>query len=131
MTDRLIACFVYGTLRPRAWNDRGGYENIRRECTVEGKVYWVSGRSGYPVAKLDESGRISGDVLWFPKNSGEWHSIVRMEEGAGYELWDVTALASNGDEIPAVAWHYRGVPRGKLIPDGDWLKAHDGLYVED
>jgi gamma-glutamylcyclotransferase (GGCT)/AIG2-like uncharacterized protein YtfP len=130
VTDRLIACFVYGTLRPTAWNDRGGFVRIVDDCTIEGKIYWVSGDGGYPVAKLDLSGRILGDVLWFPKESPVWKSIDRMERGAGYDLWDVVATDPEGEEIKCSAWHYMGTPRGKLIPSGDWLTAHDSLWAD-
>lgn len=131
MSDHLISCFVYGTLRPNAWNDRGGYEDIIPNCTIEGKIYFVSEFGSYPVAKLDQSGTITGDVLTFRHNSPSWKSIDRMERGAGYALWDVVAHDPiRGTEIKCSAWHYLGKPRGKLIADGDWVKAHNSLYSD-
>lgn len=129
-SDKLVACFVYGTLRPSQWNDRGGFVDIENDCAVEGKIYFVSGSGGYPVAKLDRSGTIWGDVLWFPKDSQEWKSIDRMERGAGYDLWDVVATAPDGDEINCSAWHYLWEPNGKLIKSGDWRKAHQSQYSD-
>jgi gamma-glutamylcyclotransferase (GGCT)/AIG2-like uncharacterized protein YtfP len=125
-----VAMFVYGTLRPGQWNHSGDGE-VRppmEGCTIEGRIYFVWDNSGYPVAKLDEEGRIIGDVLFLDDESSEYESIVRMERGAGYEPRDVAVRIEDEDgtvrEFGAVAWHYIDKPRGELIRSGDWHREY-------
>lgn len=119
-----IPMVAYGTLRPNpeiGWNrDRGRGGECREpvlNVRISGRIY----DHGFPVAKLDEEGQIVGDVLFYENEIPEW--IVRMEEGAGYELRPVEVRDESGRIImDAVAWHYCHQPRGKWIKSGDFLQ---------
>lgn len=118
----LIGMFVYGTLRPGAYNAWYNAARVDRNCVAQGRIYFVQGSYGYPVAKFDEEGEIVGDVLWLDPEGDDYFSICQMEQGAGYEIRNI--LVQKGSVVTRVqAWHYIGNPRGKLIESGDWLKA--------
>lgn len=121
----LIPLFAYGTLRA----DQGNYSwtsdcVIRTDlnCTTTGRIYFVSTRMGYPVAKLDEDGTIFGDVLWCDPDHKSYDDIMRMELGAGYEVREIDAYTTECNLIECIAFHYRYDPWGDLIASGDWVK---------
>lgn len=131
MTDQeTVRCFVYGTLRPGDYNHGrvGGTVGEARSASANGQMFhaYPGGRS-YPVAKFDLQGIIQGDVVEFEPR--EWLSVVSMEEGAGYECWDIFVNYEDGSTEQVKAWQYRGEPRGTKILSGDWFD--DDAYTED
>lgn len=122
MSD-LIGIFVYGTLRPGSYNHWYEEEGVDPNCTARGRLYFVHGHSGFPVADFDEEGVIVGDVIWLRDDSQDFQDICNMELGAGYTLRDIEVTDAEGSTYTAYAWHYPQKLRGKRIPDGDWLKA--------
>lgn len=119
----LIPVFVYGTLRVGQGNFRWAQEAVRHvllNCTTKGRIYFVHGRRGFPVAKLDEEGTILGDVLWFDPQHPDFDGVVSMELGAGYEMKDVTVTTEDG-ELEACAFHYIWDDMGEWIRSGDWV----------
>lgn len=125
-TPGLLPCFVYGTLRSGQGNYHWCQAAVRRETLnvrANGRLYFVSGHTGYPVAKLDENGIILGDVLWFDPVHPDFDAVVQMETGAGYECRDIEVLTEESERIDCMAFHYIWTPRGELIPDGDWIRA--------
>lgn len=125
-----VPVFVYGTLR----YGEGNYQwcsdavvAVLRDCHTDGRIYWVSGRSGYPVAKLDEEGEIIGDILWFDPSHRAYHDVVAMEIGAGYEVRKVSVRCQGGELREASAFHYVRAPRGHLIPSGDWVREDTSM----
>lgn len=127
--DELVPVFVYGTLRYGEGNYSWCQDAVRyvlRNCATEGRIYWVYGTQGYPVAKLDEDGKIKGDILWFEKDHPDYRDVVRMELGAGYEIRNVRVECEGGEHRDCLAFHYIGKPNGRLISSGDWVAASSG-----
>jgi gamma-glutamylcyclotransferase (GGCT)/AIG2-like uncharacterized protein YtfP len=125
-----IACFVYGTLRVGQGNHRWAKDGTDERlnligATARGDLYFVSGRGAFPVANLDGSGIIHGDVIFFDPDSEEYRSVCSMERGAGYEARLIDVTLPNDSVIVAEAWHYRHPPRGEQIMDGDWAASQD------
>lgn len=118
-----MRCFVYGSLRPGEYNyDRvGGSSHDPQPGTISGRLYDTGW--GYPQAKLDEEGTIIGDVVYFGNDN--WKHIVSMEEGAGYEMHEVTVTFADGSTATHAAWHYKGIPHGNAVESGDWLNRED------
>lgn len=96
---------------------------VTKDCTTEGRVYFVSGSQGYPVAKFDEEGRITGDILWCDPSHPDYEATVNMETHAGYVLQEIEVLTDDGVQ-ESFGFHYRGTPRGALIQSGDWAKEY-------
>lgn len=122
----MIKAFVYGTLRIGQYNYEWSSGDVVDEIanvTTTGDLYFVDpyGR-GYPVAKLDGSGTIIGDVLVYPDDSDDWAKVYYMESHAGYELREIVVDTPAGP-LGAVAWHYVHRPVGPKIEDGDWCRA--------
>lgn len=120
----LVPVFVYGTLRVGQGNFRWACEAVRsyiRDCTAEGRIYFVHDRWGYPVAKLDETGTILGDVLWMDNRHPTYDEVYRMEISAGYEIRTVPVQTPDG-ELKCLAFHYIDKPRGVWIESGDWAR---------
>jgi gamma-glutamylcyclotransferase (GGCT)/AIG2-like uncharacterized protein YtfP len=130
----VIKAFVYGTLRVGEYNYKWTSGDIVDEIlnvTTTGGIYFVSPHGGYPVAKLDEPGTIIGDILVYPEDSHDWDRIYSMESGAGYVLCPIVVTTQDGEKIQAVAWHYKGVPMGPKIPDGDWARAASADFLSE
>ena len=123
----LVPMFVYGTLRPGSYNAWYASDRVDRDCTVNGRIYFVSREGGYPVAKLDEEGTIHGDVIWLEDDSDDYAAICAMEEGAGYTSRWVEVVDSEGQSYEAWAWHYDYEPGGRWIESGDWRREHASL----
>lgn len=120
---------VYGTLRFGQRNFEWCQEAVLyvvENVTMAGRIYYVSRRSGYPVAKLDEPGKIKGDILFFDPKHRDTQAVWDMESGAGYEPRLIEVQDSDGNDWEAWAWHYQYQPSGELIESGDWIKDHDG-----
>lgn len=117
-----VAFFVYGTLRP-------GQGNARLwtvESHVKGSVYGYGlygrpGHASYPWMVDTQYTEVKGDLVWV-KPDARMHSIVRMEENAGYTARIVRVYTETMDEpIPAIAFVYPHVPLGtEQIMSGDW-----------
>lgn len=123
--EETVPMAVYGTLRLGEWNFewcQRGVLYVVENVTFPGRIYFVSGKHGYPVAKLDEPGRIKGDILFFEKEHRELHAVWDMESGAGYEPRMIDVEDSEGNDWQAWAWHYQYQPSGELITSGDWVK---------
>lgn len=120
---RTEAMAVYGTLRPghgnHGWASDGVVDEIL-DGSISGAIYCVGPMGSYPVAKLDEPGRIAVDVLVFDTDSPEYESVCRMERGAGYELRQVEVELTDGTTMTAGVWHYLRPPRGPKVDSGDW-----------
>lgn len=119
---------VYGTLRPGHNNFRWAQacvQGITENVTTPGKLYWVEGEHGYPVAKFDVYATefIHGDILHCDENDEAFRDMVRMEVGAGYELRTVACVTADGKKTGAYGFHYLGTPRGRQIEGGDWSAA--------
>jgi gamma-glutamylcyclotransferase (GGCT)/AIG2-like uncharacterized protein YtfP len=118
--------FVFGTLRPGDYNhDRfGGIKEVIRNVTVPGRLYHAIPNRGriYPGARFDEEGTIIGDILVYESGCNELEHVVRMEIGAGYSIFPVTATTEDGESILCIAFQYER-PHGALIPSGDWFAA--------
>lgn len=128
--SELVPVFVYGTLREGQGNWQWAKEAVRHSdlnVRTSGRIYFCSGRTGFPVAKLDEAGSIVGDVLWFDPDHPTFDDVVQMEVGAGYECRDIEVITSESETIECMAFHYAWRPRGDLIPDGDWVRAFAAL----
>lgn len=127
--DPLVPVFVYGTLRIGEGNWLWARSAVRHEVSdvrASGRLYFVSGQWGFPVAKLDEAGIIVGDVLWFDPAHPAYDDVMEMEIGAGYECREIEVTTSDDSErIDCIAFHYQGLPRGELIKDGDWKAANE------
>lgn len=116
---------VYGTLRLGERNFEWCQDAVRyvvENVTFAGRIYYVSRRAGYPVARLDEPGRIKGDILFFERNHRELRAVWDMESGAGYEPRLIEAEDSEGNDWQAWGWHYLYQPSGELIESGDWVQ---------
>lgn len=138
-TAGLIPMFFYGSLRPNPDDSWGmtGDEPIIRNAYISGRLWFVSGGWGYPVAKLDRLGRIIGDIVFYEPNSALYHRICDVETGAGYEMREVEATYISTEEeidnfiatgefqrITVNAWHWNGDVRKRTpVPDNDWLRA--------
>lgn len=122
--DKLVAVFVYGTLRYGEGNYSWCQEAVRyvlRDCKVDGRIYWVYDTQGYPVAKLDEDGKIVGDILWFERDHPIYRNVVSMEIRAGYEIRNIRVECEGGEHRDCIAFHYTNKPTGRLIKSGDWV----------
>lgn len=123
-----VHMFVYGTLRYGDGNwgqsalSRSVDQQVTVGCRVRGRLYNVSGTHPvFPVAKLDEEGEIWGDLMVFDSDHPTYDHIVRVEQGAGYEIRPVEVVLPSGAKMSALAWHYLREPRGELIANGNWL----------
>lgn len=115
---------VYGTLRYGQSNFAWAQDAVLwcvRNVTFAGRLYYVRGRQGFPVAKLDEPGLIQGDILFFDRDHIETQAVWDMESGAGYDARLIEVQDSDGNDWSAWAWHYLWNPRGQLIESGDWV----------
>lgn len=123
--SQAVPIAVYGTLRIGQGNHQWSRPAVIKEVqdvTIKGRIYFAfGGRSGYPVAKLDEDGIIHADLLWWDYRHSDYIAMHRMERGAGYELRPAEVTLPGGESVNAFAWHYLHPPRGKLIRSGDWL----------
>lgn len=116
---------VYGTLRFGQSNFSWAQEGVLfivRNVVFPGRLYYVHGRQGFPVAKLDEPGLIHGDILFFDREHPETQAVWDMESGAGYSIKGIEAQDSEGNDWNALAWHYDWSPRGQLIESGNWVE---------
>lgn len=126
--------FVYGTLRP------GGQLHpmihnvmVRRPApaSIGGFQLYANPSKTYPymtAGLMDDE--VQGDIL-IVEEGKEFHDVVNMEVGAGYDLVIVPAVLSDGSIIDAIAFV---LPQecyawlGTRIRSGDWLKFEDGIY---
>jgi len=127
------AVFVYGTLRVGWWNHRAiedAVVSVISDCTAPGFIWRVSDYSeAYPVAKFTEwggkelqnSARITGDLLYIRTDTQDYEYMRQMELGAGYKEVTVPVLTPAGDTVYAIAYHYmHSVRKELLIKSGDW-----------
>lgn len=131
-TENAVELFVYGTLRTGQ-----PLENWLEPCTVEktmgvcvrGRIYPSYNRH-YPVAFLDESGLIHGEVRTCSL-SEPFYATVKMEMRAGYKLQRVPLLDKEGSFMGrrVMAFHFLGRhPTKNCIPSGDWVKYEETRY---
>ncbi len=123
--------FVYGTLRPGEYNDRGfcGLAKEIKRGTTTGKMFNRRGRTPvFPVVDFDGEGTIIGDLLIdMPERHQEVRAVHRMEIGAGYELREIK-VDCDGETYSAIAYHWDfsadryNSTVGIQIEDGDWLR---------
>lgn len=121
--DDLLRVFVYGTLRVGHGNFEWAADAVKYaliDARTAGRVYFVHGRGGYPVAKFDEDGTIVGDVLWFDPRHPMFSEVVRMEIGAGYSCREVIASHDEYPDVECMGFHYERTPGGAWIPSGNW-----------
>lgn len=124
--DDLVRVFVYGTLRVGHGNFQWCSDAVRYaliDARTDGRIYFVNGTRGYPVAKFDEEGTILGDVLWFDPDHPDFADVVRMEIGAGYTCQDIIVRHDEYPDIECMGFHYVRSPRGVWIQSGDWASA--------
>lgn len=141
-TAGLVPMFFYGTLRPNPGPSWGmtGDEPVIKDAYIDGKLWFVSLDGSYPVAKLDRSGRVQGDIVFYEPSSPMYQRVCDVESGAGYEMREVDATYIEGDEdiddfieggrFPSMkvnAWHYlRSVEALRPVPGNNWLRAVNG-----
>ncbi|MEV0448327.1 gamma-glutamylcyclotransferase family protein [Streptomyces sp. NPDC050600] len=126
MTPADLPFFVYGTLRPGAYNhDRFllGRTGAEEAAVLPGAL--LHDGPGYPFA-VPGGGRVAGALLTAaPGRYGELLRVLdRLEEPAGYERV-VREVVRSGDGAYVPAWVYvaaPGAPLGPVIPSGDWFR---------
>ncbi|WP_329420390.1 gamma-glutamylcyclotransferase family protein [Streptomyces sp. NBC_01268] len=126
MTDEALPFFVYGTLRPGAYNhDRflWGRTGAEEDAVLPGAL--LHDGPGYPFVVPGE-GRVAGALLTAaPGRYGELLGVLdRLEEPAGYERV-VREVVRSGDGAYLSAWVYvaaPGAPLGPVIVSGDWFR---------
>ncbi|GAA2801875.1 gamma-glutamylcyclotransferase family protein [Streptomyces showdoensis] len=126
MTADVLPFFVYGTLRPGAYNhDRFllGRTGAEEDAVLPGAL--LHDGPGYPFAVPGE-GRVAGALLTAaPGRYGELLAVLdRLEEPAGYERV-VREVVRSGDGAHLAAWVYLaapGAPLGPVIAGGDWFR---------
>ncbi|MER8047900.1 gamma-glutamylcyclotransferase family protein [Streptomyces sp. NPDC094032] len=126
MTPGDLPFFVYGTLRPGAYNhDRFllGRTGAEEDAVLPGAL--LHDGPGYPFAVPGE-GRVAGALLTAaPGRYGELLGVLdRLEEPAGYERV-VREVVRSGDGVCVPAWVYvaaPGAPLGPVIASGDWFR---------
>lgn len=126
---KAIPLFVYGTLRDGGRLHYGyaeGIRKIRHEAQANGVLYFP-GHRGFPGARFDEDGTMIGDLLWYPIEAETFHSVIRMELGAGYSLVAVQATYNRPTGRPhrkvieALAFqHDHSGPHYERVPGNDW-----------
>ncbi|MFC8508394.1 gamma-glutamylcyclotransferase family protein [Streptomyces sp. NPDC057411] len=130
MTGEALPFFVYGTLRPGAYNhDRflAGRTGAEEDAVLPGAL--LHDGPGYPFAVPGE-GRIAGALLTAaPGRYAELLDVLdRLEEPAGYErVARPVVRARDGARVPA--WVYvaaPGAPLGPVIASGDWFRRVPG-----
>jgi periplasmic divalent cation tolerance protein len=117
--------FVYGTLRPGAYNhDRLllGRTAIEEEALLPGAL--LHDGPGHPYA-VPGDGTVTGTLV--TPEAGAYETLLalldRMETGAGYERTARDAVRVR-DGRTVRAWVYLaapGTPLGPPIPSGDWF----------
>lgn len=122
--------FVYGTLR-QGHGLANRLSGPRDPAVADGRLYFVHGHGGYPVADFREEGRIVGEIVSVPnrpdgKPSRDLLSVLAMEEGAGYTIREIEVRQTHwGREYPrrVLACCWENDRRGDLIEGGDFSRA--------
>ncbi|MFB7515191.1 gamma-glutamylcyclotransferase family protein [Streptomyces sp. NPDC056144] len=118
--------FVYGTLRPGAYNhDRFllGRTAVEEGARLPGA--FLHDGPGYPYVVVPGEGVVAGTLVTAaPEAYGELLGVLdRMECEAGYER-TAREVVRERDGRPVTAWVYVAAPGtrvGPLIPSGDWF----------
>jgi len=123
-----LPLLAYGTLRVGEGNYSWAKEAVLDEIPnvqAVGSLYHVRPyMRAYPVAKFDRPGVIIGDLLIMHADHPVTDSVIRMEEGAGYELRKIMVQMPDGSEREAFGFHYLYEPDGPRIVSGNWLEDH-------
>ncbi|MFD0373476.1 gamma-glutamylcyclotransferase family protein [Streptomyces sp. NPDC059071] len=130
MRTEELPFFVYGTLRPGAYNhDRFllGRTGAEEDAVLPGAL--LHDGPGYPYAVPGE-GRVTGTLVTAaPGTYGELLGVLdRVELPAGYERTAREALRTR-DGAAVRAWVYvaaPGAPLGPVIASGDWFRRVPG-----
>lgn len=118
--------FVYGTLRPGAYNhDRflAGRIGAEADAVLDGAVLYDG--PGYPYVVPAEKGRVVGTLLTpAPGAYGELFGLLdRLELPVGYERV-AKDVVRTGDGARVAAWVFLAgpdAPLGPVIESGDWF----------
>lgn len=127
------AVFVYGTLKT-GHGLASRLDGTRVPAAARGRIYWVHGRGGYPVADFREDGWVAGELVMVPNTRAAQSAlddVLAMEEGAGYKVREVEVVLANGaTRLTALACHWEQARRGDRIP-GTLPHLVDGARTED
>jgi gamma-glutamylcyclotransferase (GGCT)/AIG2-like uncharacterized protein YtfP len=118
--------FVYGTLMDGEGND--DMMPSTRIGPIGGRaraeMFYVSGRSGYPVVVPTERDEwVHGELWRVPFDSHAWMAVVSMEVGAGYDVrWTEVVRQDNGTPQTALMFTWPWQDKGERIASGNWRR---------
>ena len=125
---KAIYFLAYGTLREgealHGWIAGDIIEPLGKATVKRHKLFYASNHFNFPY--LVETGegedKAVGEVYVLPVND-QILDMLRMEQGAGYDITMVDAELENGETLEVVACLWNRGRHGDAVPNNDWCST--------